>query len=134
MSKFDFTLTEQDIEYITKLMMYCKEHGLEYFSSDTFRKAKLDMECQYATCRYPLYNPNNKRCVQKGKRCVFLKMQDPQHEIGTLFAKMKANGVSEPVGEVPSDIPTNNFRKVDLCRFNWKRWRIIVHSRLEMFT
>ena len=104
MSKFDFTLTEQDIELIRKLMMYCDAHQLEDFSSDTFRKAGLDAG-----------------------------MMDPAHEVGTFFAKLKWNQVAEPVAEVPSRIESNNQRKVDVWRFNWHRWRMIVHSRMEMY-
>jgi len=64
-SRFDFALTDNDIELTRKLMMYCDAQGLEYFSLDTFREANLN----------------------KG-------MTDPIHEIGAHFAKLKANGVS----------------------------------------
>ena len=76
----------------------------EYFCSDDFRAFGLDAN-----------------------------FADPQHDIGAYFARLKANGVAEPVGEVPSEIDSNNFRKVDLWRFNWSRWRSIVKSRLPEF-
>jgi hypothetical protein len=54
----------------------------------------------------------------------------PEKEIGTYFAKLKANEVAHPVGEIPSAIGSNNNRKVDLWRWNWSKWRAIIHSRL----
>jgi len=105
MSRFDFALSDSDIEATRKLMIHCADMGLEYFSSDDFREAGLDAD-----------------------------MADPQHDIGSFFAKLKANGIAEPVGEIPSEIGSNNLRKVDLWRWCWERWRMIVHSRLEAFT
>ncbi len=58
------------------------------------------------------------------------RFSDPQHEIGMFFAKLVANGVAVPLGDVASEIPSNNKRKVDLFSWNWKRWRTILRSRL----
>lgn len=130
MAKFDWTLTDTDIEYTRRLMMYCMEHNIEYFSSDDFRDADLHNLCKFPICYQPPHSPLHRRCFRNQKRCPHLKMQDPQHEIGAHFAKLKANGVYENVGEIPSEIPSNNVRKVDLWRFNWGRWREIIQSRL----
>ena len=103
--RFDWTLTQQDLDLTTEFMMYCDEHGLDDFTSDTFREAGLD----------------------RG-------MQDPAHEIGAYFAKLKANGVASPVSEVASVIPSNNERRVDVWRWNWQRWREIIQGRLETYS
>ena len=98
---FDASLTQRDIELTTIFMMWLDEHGHIYFSSDLFREAHLDDG-----------------------------FSDPQHEIGTYFAKLKVNGVAVAVGEEPSAIASNNRRRVDLFRFDWARWRTILRSRL----
>jgi hypothetical protein len=99
---FDPTLTQADIELTTLFMMELAADNKEYWSSDDFRVYRLD-----------------------------LAFNDPQHEIGTYFAKLKASGVAVPYGEVPSEIESNNKRKVDLWRFDWARWRSILRSRLS---
>ncbi len=98
---FDFNLTQVDIDLTTEFMMCIADEGKEYFTSDDFRRYKLDKN-----------------------------FTDPQHEIGSYFAKLKANGVAVPVGEEPSEIERNNKRKVDLCRFDYAKWRAILRSRL----
>jgi hypothetical protein len=85
-------------------MMHCDAHHLDDFTSDDFREAGLDAD-----------------------------MADPAHDIGTFFAKLKWNQVAEPVSEVPSGIESNNARRIDVWRFNWYRWRQIVHSRIEAY-
>lgn len=100
--RFDFSLTQQDLELTTEFMMLLGDK--EFFCSDDLRGFGLD---RYFT--------------------------DPAHDIGTYFAKLKANGIVEPVGEVPSEIESNNFRKVDLWRWCWKRWRVIVNSQLDNY-
>jgi hypothetical protein len=82
-------------------MMSLGEDSKEFFSSDDLRKYGLDSW-----------------------------FSRPEREIGTYFAKLKANGVVNAVGEVPSELPGNNRRKVDLLRWNWGRWRSIVRGRL----
>lgn len=72
---FDFTLTQQDIDLTTEFMMWLTDRGHEYFTSDLFREAGLH-EC----------------------------FADPQHQIGTYFSKLKANGIVVSVGEEPSEI------------------------------
>ena len=104
MSKFDFCLTEQDVELIRRLMMHCDAHQLEDFTSDDFREAGLADD-----------------------------MEDPAHDIGTFFAKLKWNQIAESVSETPSTIESNNRRKNDVWRWNWHRWRVIVHSRMETY-
>lgn len=98
---FDFNLTQADIDLTTEFMMFVAEEYKEYFTSDDFRRYGLDK-----------------------------RFTDPQHEIGSYFAKLKANGVVVPVGEEPSEIERNNKRKVDLYRFDYAKWRIILRSRL----
>jgi hypothetical protein len=49
-------------------------------------------------------------------------MDDPQHEIGAYFAKLKFHGFVVAAGEEASAIESNNRRKVDLMRW---------HSRVE---
>ena len=130
MSKFDPSLTEQDIELIRKLMMHCDAHHLEDFSSDDFREAGLDNLCNLQECKHPLW----KNCSSaNGERCEFAVMQDPAHDIGTFFAKLKWNQIAEPVSEIPSGIESNNARRVDVWRWNWHRWRVIVHGRMEAY-
>lgn len=73
----------------------------KHFNSDNFRRFKLDE-----------------------------RFSDPAHEIGGYFAKLVANGVAVPLGDVPSEIASNNRRKVDLMMWNWERWRSILRSRL----
>ena len=102
--KFDFSLTDTDIERTTMFMMRLSEDHKEFWSSDDFRGYSLHED-----------------------------MTAPDKEIGAYFAKLKANGVAVPVGEVPSEITSNNKRKVDLWRFDWERWRSIIHGRLEVF-
>jgi len=104
MQRFDRTLTQQDIELTTEFMMHLGEDKKEYFCSDDFRAYGLDSA-----------------------------FTDPQHEVGAYFARLKVNGVIEAVGEIPSVIGSNNMRRVDLWRFNWMRWRVIVQSRLEAY-
>ena len=77
----------------------------EYFNSDDFRRLGL-----------------HKR------------FSDPAHMIGGYFARLKANGVADPVGEIPSEIDSNNKRRVDLFRWNWQRWRYLIKTRLDYFT
>lgn len=101
MQQFDFNLTQQDIELTTRFMLELAADSKEYFSSDDFRVYHLD-----------------------------LAFDDPAHEIGTFFAKLKVNGVAVPYGEIPSMIGSNNKRKVDLFAWNWQRWRNILKSRL----
>jgi hypothetical protein len=101
LASFDFTLTQGDIDLTTEFMMLLAEDAKEYFCSDDLRKYGLDSWFQH-----------------------------PEKEIGTYFAKLKVNEVASPVGEVPSEIESNNRRKVDLWRFNWPKWRSIVRSRL----
>lgn len=91
---FSPVLTNLEISLTRLFMMTLAEDKKEFFNSDDFREQKLDLE-----------------------------MSDPAHEIGTLFAKWRWNGISEQVGEVPSEIGSNNRRKVDLQRWNWVAWR-----------
>lgn len=58
---------------------------------------------------------------------------DPAHQTGTYFAKLKANKVAEPIGEIPSEHLSNNQRKVDLFRWNWQRWREIIHNQITEY-
>jgi hypothetical protein len=102
MSKFDFCLTDQDIEITRQLMMHVGNR--EYFSADNCREAGITDA-----------------------------FADPVHMVGAFFAKLTANGVIEAVGEIPSEHESNNRRRVDLWRFNWERWRVIVHSRIEAY-
>lgn len=134
MQRFDFRLTQQDIDLTTEFMMYCNEHNLDDFTSDTFRLARLHVHCKLAECVYSMENPKRSKCFYGKKRCIHLQMQDPQHEIGAYFARLKANGVASPVDEVASGIESNNRRRVDVWRWNWSRWREIVHSRLPAYT
>ena len=101
MTAFDFTLNQREIDLTTEFMMLLAEDAKEYFCSDDLR-------------RYGLAD----------------RFERPDKEIGTYFAKLKANEVAQTVGEVPSSIDSNNRRKVDLFRWNWKRWRGIVHGQL----
>ncbi len=98
---FDPTLTQQDIELTTSFMIELAADNREYWSSDDFREYRLDLH-----------------------------FEDPAHEIGAFFARLKANGVAVPYGEVPSVIESNNRRKNDLFKFDWARWRSILRSRL----
>ena len=100
-SSFDPTLTQQDIDLTTEFMMYLADKHIEFFCSDNFREGAFHF-----------------------------RMADPAHEIGAYFAKLVANGVAEPVGELPSEVPGNHKRKVDLYRWNWCKWRSILKSRL----
>ena len=99
--RFDFNLTQQDLELATEFMMELAADTKEYFNSDDFRGYRLDLH-----------------------------FEDPVHQIGTFFAKLVANGIAEPSGELPSEIESNHKRKVDLMRWNWVRWRTILRSRL----
>jgi hypothetical protein len=101
LQRFDFNLTQLDIDITTEFMMLLGESGKEYFCSDDLRKFGLDSY-----------------------------FERPEKEIGTYFAKLKVNDVAQVVGEVPSEIGSNNKRKVDLFRWNWSRWRAIVKGRL----
>jgi len=101
----DFTLTREDLDLTTEFMMLLGSDGKEYFSSDDFRAYGLD---RYFT--------------------------DPAHQIGVYFSKLKANGVAESFGELPSEIESNNKRKNDVWRWNWVRWRWLVKTRLDYFT
>ena len=98
---FDFNLTQTDIELTTEFMMRLADDHHEYFSSDDFR--------QYA---------------------FHFRFRDPAHDIGSYFAKLVANGIAEPLGELPSEVESNHKRKVDLFAWNWQRWRSIIKSRL----
>lgn len=98
---FDFSLTDEDIELTRRFMIELSMHAREYWSSDDFREFHLDVN-----------------------------FTDPQHMVGTYFAKLKVNGVAVPYGEVPSVIQSNNKRKVDLWKWDWVRWRNILKSRL----
>ncbi len=100
-SYFDPTLTQDDINLTTLFMIELAADNKEYWCSDDFREYRLD-----------------------------LNFNDPQHQIGTFFAKLKANGVALAVGEEPSAIESNNKRKVDLFKFDWVRWRNILRNRL----
>ena len=101
---FDFTLSKEDMDLTTEFMMVLGEDQKEYFNSDDFRAYGLHKQ-----------------------------MNDPAHEIGTYFAKIKANGVAVPVGEIPSEIESNNKRKVDLYRWDWKVLSSLVRSNLDSF-
>ena len=98
---FDPSLTQQDIDLTTLFMIELAADNKEYWSSDDFRDYRLD--------RW---------------------FDDPQHQIGAYFARLKANGIAVPYGEVPSEILSNHERKVDLWKWNWQRWRTIIKSRL----
>jgi hypothetical protein len=102
---FDFTLTKEDMDLTTEFMMLLRADKKEYFNSDDFRGYNLDKQ-----------------------------MSNPAHEIGTYFAKIKANGLAVPVGEIPSEIESNNKRKVDLYYWDWKVWKGLVHSTLDGFS
>jgi len=88
---FDFNWSMSDtartLEFQCRLAIESEEH----FSSDDFRRFKLD--------RF---------------------MERPDKEIGTYFAKLKYYGYAEPVGEVPSAIESNHKRNVDLWRWKEK--------------
>jgi hypothetical protein len=130
--KFDFTLTQQDINLTTDFMMLLGDK--EWFSSDDFRLHRLHLKCRLAECAYPKHNPKHNRCKLNGELCRHVAMQDPAHEIGAYFARLKANGLVESPGDVASRVASNNRRKVDLLRWNWKRWRVIVKSQLTEYT
>ena len=103
MGSFDFSLKQSEIDLTTEFMMALSDDDKEFFSSDDLRF-------------YGLAD----------------RFENPGKEIGTYFAKLKANEVVESVGEVPSEIESNNRRKVDLLRWNWGKWRTIIRSRLVM--
>lgn len=94
-------LTQADIDLTTEFMMHLADDHHEYFSSDLFREYRLHE-----------------------------RFNNPATEIGAYFARLKANGVVVPVGELPSEIPSNNKRKNDLFKFDWQRWKSILKSRL----
>ena len=99
--KFDFSLTDNDIDLTRLFMMAAADAQAEYVSSDRFREWGLADGFEH-----------------------------PETQIGGFFAKLKANGVLVAVGEEPSVIEGNNRRRVDLFRFDWARWRSIIRSRL----
>lgn len=99
---FDFSLTQADIDLTTEFMIRLADDHHEYFSSDLFREYRLHE-----------------------------RFNNPAKEIGAYFMRLKANGVTVPVGELPSEIPSNNKRKNDLFRWDWARWRSILKSRLD---
>lgn len=85
---FDFTLSQSDVARTLEFYERLRLAGIKFFSSDDFRDFGLD-------------------------RCYV----DKQHEIGTLFARLKANGYVVPRGERPSDRESNHKRRVDLFEF-----------------
>lgn len=101
MQRFDFSLTPEDIELTTRFMMLLADDHKEFWCSDDFRSYHLDDE-----------------------------IADKQHGIGCYFSKLKFNRVAVAVGELASEIDSNNRRKVDLFKFDWARWRSILRSRL----
>ena len=85
---FNPTLTLLDKALTKALMARLEADGKEYFGSENFREYKLDKL-----------------------------LGDPAHEIGAYFARLKWNGMIEAVGEIPSEIESNNRRRVDLFRW-----------------
>lgn len=88
MQTFDFALTQPEVARTLEFKARLEADGKEFFDSDDFRNYGLD---------------------------VF--MSDPVHEIGGLFAKLKANDFITSIGETASEIASNNKRKVDLWRW-----------------
>jgi hypothetical protein len=76
----------------------------EYFSSDDFRDLRLHE-----------------------------RFSNPAQDIGMYFSKLKANGIAESFGELPSEIESNHKRKNDVWRWNWTRWRFLIRTRLDYF-
>lgn len=89
------SLSERDIDLTRTFFALLTVDGKEYFSSDTFREYTLDRH-------FPR----------------------PEKQVGMLFAKWKVHGFIEAVGEVPSVIDSNHYRKNDLWRRTGKfeRW------------
>ena len=99
---FDFTLSQSDIARTLEFKARLIEDHKEYFNSDDFR--------YYNLARF---------------------YDDPAHEIGGLFAKLKANGFIKTVGELPSEIASNNKRKIDLFCWNGNHFESWLSSRLH---
>lgn len=98
---FNPTLTLKDKALTKAFMARLNQDHKTYFTSDDFR-------------HYNLHKL----------------MNDPAHEIGALFAKWKFHGFVVAAGEEPSQIESNNRRKVDLMRWHhrvegWVRMRPI---------
>jgi hypothetical protein len=95
MQTFDFALTQPEVARTLEFKARLEADGKEFFDSDDFRNYGLD-----------------------------LWMVDPVHEIGALFAKLKAKGFITAVGETASEIASNNKRKVDLWRWVGTRFQV----------
>src|SRR3989304_5494099 len=94
---FNPSLTQLDKALTKAFMARLEADHKEYFNSDSFREYKLDKL-----------------------------LDDPAHDIGAYFARLKWNGMVEAVGEEPSIIESNNCRKVDL-----QKWHLRVYGWLK---
>jgi hypothetical protein len=90
LSKFDFRLTSLDEKNIKAFRTLLKMDNIEVFSSDDFRRYGLD--------RF---------------------IRDPQHGIGTLFAKLKKNNIVEHIGYKNSEVVSNHGHTIKTYR-----WRV----------
>lgn len=101
MQSFNPVLTEAEVMLTRCFMMMLRDDKKEYWCTDDFRGYGLDKE-----------------------------LADPQHELGGLCAKWRWNGISRQAGEVPSEIASNNKRKVDLNFWDWSAWRRYLKEHL----
>lgn len=98
------SLTLKDKALTKTFYEWTKQNGVEYFSSDDFRRCRLN-------CR----NPDK----PKQQMTLYDLFEDPQHEIGALIFKWKFHGfVKSGNGEIASVVPSNNCRKVDVWRWH----------------
>ena len=102
---FNPSLTQLDKALTKAFMARLEADKKEYFGSEDFREYKLD------------------------KLLV-----DPAHEIGAYFARLKWNGMVEAVGEIPSEILSNNKRKVDLLKWHIRVYGWLKSRTLEAYT
>ena len=78
-------LTTREVDLAKSFFALLDLDGVTYFSSDNFRRYKLD--------RY---------------------FRKPDKEIGLFFMKLKAQDFIQSFGELPSRIESNHFRKNDM--------------------
>lgn len=90
LGRFDFRLTSEDEKNIKAFRTLLKMDNIVEFSSDDFRRYGLD--------RF---------------------IRDPQHGLGSLFLKLKKNGLVEHVGYKLSELVSNHGHTIKTYR-----WRV----------
>ncbi len=107
--QLDIALTEEEIDLTREFMMLTCEDEKDTWTTDDLRT----------------YYGLNSEGVCDSRVIVNADwlLKDPAHAIGALAMKWRVHKIAVQVKEQPSEIESNNRRKIDVNMWGWSAWQ-----------